>query len=54
MNRSTILLLILLVGLGAIVYLVLPTEEERMTSYTPVPVSFTQSLRSVSLIEGSI
>jgi len=40
MNRSTVLLLILLLVLGGIVFLVLPSDEERMTSYTRTPVSF--------------
>lgn len=47
MNRSTILLFVLLVVLGAIVYLVLPGDDDRMASYDATPVSFTVDSASV-------
>lgn len=52
MNRATILLLALLIVLGAIVLLVLPSDEERMTSETKTPVTFT--VDSASVIRVSV
>lgn len=40
MNRSTLILIILLIVLGAVVYLFLPSEEEQMSSYTKPTLSF--------------
>jgi LysM repeat protein len=48
MNRSTIMLLALLVVLGAITYFVLPSDEERSTSYKQTPVSFSVDSASVT------
>ncbi len=52
MNRSTILLLALLLVLGAITLLVLPSEEEQMVSEVAAPVSFT--VDSASVVKLSI
>jgi LysM repeat protein len=48
MNKSTAMLLTLLLVLGAIVLLVLPSEEERMTSDSRPPVSFSVDSASVT------
>ncbi len=47
MNKSTVLLLTLLLVLGAIVLLVLPSDEERMVSDARPPVSFSVDSASV-------
>ena len=51
MNRSTIFLVTLLLVLGAITYFLLPSENERETSYKPVAVSFAVDSASVVKIE---
>lgn len=52
MNRSTLLLLGLLIVLGAIVYFVLPRDEEQIVSYDNSPVTF--SVDSASVVKLSI
>lgn len=52
MNRSTVLLLGLLAVLGAIVYFVLPGDEEQIASYERAPVAF--SVDSASVVRLSI
>jgi LysM repeat protein len=52
MNRSTVLLLGLLAVLGAIVYFVLPGDEEQIVSYDKTPVAF--SVDSASVVKLSI
>lgn len=51
MNRSTILLITLLLVLGAITYFLLPSENERETSYKPALVSFSVDSASVVKID---
>ncbi len=52
MNKSTVMLLTLLIVLGAIVLLVLPSDEERMVSDPHPPVSF--SIDSASIVGISV
>src|SRR5258708_18821347 len=51
MNRSTIFLVTLLLVLGAITYFLLPSENERETSYKPAAVSFSADSASVVKID---
>jgi LysM repeat protein len=51
MNRSTILLIVLLLVLGAIVLLMLPSDKEREASYTPADLSLKIDSASVVKIE---
>ncbi len=51
MNRSTVILLFLLLALGAITYFLLPSGAERQTSYEAHDVHFTVDSASVMRIE---